>query len=89
MVPTLNIPGKNISISNSEDILKYLYGHVKSIDEEKAKFLEPSQKTVKLEEKFDKLGHCLRTYIYYNVRMSYHFISVRPISISGQQLYVS
>ena len=37
LVPTLKIPGLGISISNSSDILKYLYGHVQCLDEEKAK----------------------------------------------------
>ena len=39
LVPTLKIPGLNISVSNSSDILKYLYSHLKCLDEEKAKFL--------------------------------------------------
>ena len=66
-VPVLNIPGKLISISNSSDILKYLYGHVKGIDEEKAKFLEQSPKSNEMEEKIDLMGRRVRTWVYYNV----------------------
>ena len=67
MVPTLRIPGKNISISNSSDILTYLYGLVKRVDEEKAKFLEPSQSYFELEQKIDLMGRQVRTWIYYHV----------------------
>jgi len=67
LVPTLHIPGQTISISNSSDILKYLYSHVKCLDEEKAKFLEPSPKTLEFEKKIDKMGGEVRGYIYYHV----------------------
>jgi len=66
LVPTLHIPGLNISISNSSDILKYLYSHLKCLDEEKAKFLEPSPKSLELEQKIDKMGAQVRRYIYYH-----------------------
>ena len=55
-VPTLNVPGKDINISNSSDILRYLYGHIKGQDEKKANFLEPTPESVQLEEKLDQLG---------------------------------
>ena len=71
LVPTLRIPGKPISISNSSDILKYLYGYVKSVDEERAKFLEPSPSFSELEEKIDLMGTQVRTYVYYHVRHSF------------------
>ena len=71
LVPTLTIPSKNISISNSSDVLKYLYSHVKCIDEEKAKFLEPTPKSLELEKKIDQMGVHIRTYIYYHVSISY------------------
>ena len=58
-VPTLNVPGKDINISNSSDILRYLYGHIKGQDEKKANFLEPTPESVQLEEKLDQLGHHL------------------------------
>ena len=67
LVPTLKIPGLGISISNSSDILKYLYGHVQCLDEEKAKFLKPSSESLKLEQKIDKMGTQVRRYAYYNV----------------------
>ena len=67
MVPNLQIPGQNILISNSSDIVKYLYGHLKTVDEDKAKFLEQSPASAELVEKFDKLGHLLRSYLYYHV----------------------
>jgi len=66
LVPTLKIPGLNVSISNSSDILKYLYGHVQCLDEEKAKFLKPSPKSLELEQKIDTMGTQVRRYIYYN-----------------------
>ena len=55
-VPNLKLPGKSISISNSSDILRYLYGHIKGQDEKKANFLEPTPESVQLEEKLDQLG---------------------------------
>ena len=67
LVPNLNIPAKNILISNSSDILKYLYAHLKCSDEERAKFLEPTPKSVELEKKIDECGRHIRTYIYYHV----------------------
>ena len=66
LVPTLNIPSKNISISNSSDILKYLYAHLKCSDEEGAKFLEPTPKSFELEKKIDLLAGHIRTYMYYH-----------------------
>ena len=66
LVPTLNIPSKNISISNSSDILKYLYAHLKCSDEEGAKFLEPTPKSFELEKKIDLLAGQIRTYMYYH-----------------------
>ena len=71
MVPTLRIPGKDINISNSSDILRYLYGHVKGQDESKAKFLEPTPQSVQLEEKVDKIGYHMRAWLYYHVRINY------------------
>ena len=76
LVPTLHIPGKAISISNSSDILKYLYSHVKCLDEEQAKFLEPSPKSLEFEQKIDKMGGEVRGYIYYHVN---HFGLTRSI----------
>ena len=71
LVPNMNIPAKNISISNSSDILKYLYAHLKCSDEEGAKFLEPTPKSFELEKKIDECGRHIRTYIYYHVS-TYH-----------------
>ena len=67
MVPNLQIPGKDIYIANSSDIIKYLYAHLLGLDEEKAKFMQPSAKATEMEEKLDQLGHSLRAYIYYHV----------------------
>lgn len=64
-VPNLKLPGKSISISNSSDILRYLYGHIKGQDEKKANFLEPTPESVQLEEKLDQLGSHLRTWLYF------------------------
>ena len=65
IVPTLKIPANDISISNSSDILRYLYGHIKGQDEQKAKFLEPSPESVELEAKLDKLAYHIRTWLYF------------------------
>ena len=69
-VPVLNLPGKNVSIGNSAEILQFLYGHVKSIDEEKAKFLEHTPESAQMEEKIDNMGRYVRTWVYYHVRIS-------------------
>lgn len=66
MVPTLKIPRHDISISNSSDILKYIYADMLTRDEEKAKFLEPSAKSKELEAQIDKLGNHLRSYFAYH-----------------------
>ena len=83
LVPTLRIPGKPISISNSSDILKYLYGYVKSVDEERAKFLEPSPSFSELEEKIDLMGTQVRTYVYYHVRHSFE-ININGFTLKSQ-----
>ena len=67
MVPTLIIPKHEISISNSSEILKYLYADLLNKDEEKAKFMEPSVKNRELEIKIEEMGDNLRTYFYYHV----------------------
>jgi len=67
MVPNLQIPHKDIYIANSSDIIKYLYGHMLSLDEEKAKFLQASPNATELEKKLDILGHNLRRYMIYHV----------------------
>ena len=67
MVPTLKIPKYNISISNSSDILKYLYANLLIQDEEKAKFMKPSAKSREMEIKIEKMGNNLRVYLYYHI----------------------
>merc|ERR1712226_1197269 len=48
-VPALKIPGNAISIGNSTEILRYLYGE-HCCDKEKADFLRPSLETIALEK---------------------------------------
>ena len=67
MVPTLRVPKHDISISNSSDILKYIYADMLTKDEEKAKFLEPSAKGKELVDQMDKMAAQLRRYLYYHV----------------------
>lgn len=67
MVPTLIIPKHELSISNSSEILKYLYADLLNKDEEKAKFMEPSVKNRELEIKIEEMGDNLRTYFYYHI----------------------
>ena len=71
MVPTLIIPKHELSISNSSEILKYLYADLLNKDEEKAKFMEPSVKNRELEIKIEEMGDNLRTYFYYHVSIYY------------------
>jgi len=66
-VPTFKIPKHDISISNSSDILKYLYGHLLTQDEDRSKFLQPSPKSRELEAQIDRMGYNLRTYLYYHI----------------------
>jgi len=63
-VPVLKIPGNAVSIGNSPDILRYLYGE-HCCDDEKADFLQPSTERLELEKKFDKLGFNYRAFAYY------------------------
>ncbi len=67
MVPTLKVPGKRISIQNSSDILRYIYGIQLAENPERVKFLEPTAETVEWEKKIDKMGSDLRRYVYYHV----------------------
>ena len=67
MVPTLRVPKHDISISNSSDILKYIYADMLTKDEEKARFLEPSAKGKELVDQMDKMAAQLRRYLYYHV----------------------
>jgi glutathione S-transferase len=78
MVPTLRVPGKNISISNSSDILRYLYGHLLGTDPDKAMFLKPTAESLEWESKFDKMGVDIRRYAYYHVMNE--FISTQTIT---------
>ncbi len=71
-VPVLNVPGKKISISNSSDILRYVYAIQVAKDPAKAKFLEPSPETIAWEKKIDKMGEDLRRYVYYHVKKLYY-----------------
>jgi len=66
-VPTFKIPKHDISISNSSDILKYIYGHLLTQDEDRAKFLQPSPKSRELEAEIDRMGYNIRTYLYYHI----------------------
>ncbi len=68
MVPTLRVPGKRISIPNSSDILRYIYGVKMGTDPEGAKFLEPTPEALEWEAKIDQLGSDLRQFVYYHVR---------------------
>ncbi len=65
-VPALKIPAQNMTIYNSSDILRYLYGKYYHLGEEKVKFLEPTKEALELEAKIDKMGFHLRRSIYYH-----------------------
>ncbi|TRY67759.1 hypothetical protein TCAL_07806 [Tigriopus californicus] len=65
-VPALYDKGSKSLVSNSADILRYLYGkfYTQSNVEE---FLRPSKEAVELEKKLDLLGLDLRRYMYYHL----------------------
>jgi len=65
-VPVLKIPGNAISIGNSAEILRYLYGE-HCCEKEKENFLQPTLERLELEKKFDKLGFNYRAFCYYVV----------------------
>jgi len=72
MLPTLRNETQNITIPNTSDICKYLYGHtVQTQGEEKAEFLKPSTKGFELEKKIDRIGLLLRRYAYYHLIVDY------------------
>ncbi len=80
-MPVLNIPGKHISISNSSDILRYLYATTYAVDPERAKFLEPSPEAVKWEAKIDQMGDDIRAFVYYHV-------SILSIKIFFESIFI-
>ncbi|ETO35349.1 hypothetical protein RFI_01714 [Reticulomyxa filosa] len=66
-VPILTIPRKRVSIGNSSDILRYVYGHVcgdPAYSEKVRKFLEPTPEAVELEKKLDEMGTAVQVVIY-------------------------
>ena len=63
-VPVLKIPGSALSIGNTPEILRYLYGEHCCV-KEKADFLQPTPERLELEKKFDKLGFNYRAFAYY------------------------
>lgn len=65
-VPVFNIPAKLISISNSADILRYLYG-TNATDDKKSAYLKPTPEALEWEKKFDKMGIDIRRYAYYHI----------------------
>ena len=54
-VPTLHVPARGVTISNSSDILRYLYA-VNLNNRDVGKFLEPTAEAVRLENTFDKFA---------------------------------
>jgi len=67
-VPQLKIPGRGtgVTIGNSSDILRYLYGE-HCLDDRLAPFLKPSELSLSLEKKFDQLGEDYRRFCYYTI----------------------
>ena len=67
-VPQLKVPGRGsgVTIGNSSDILRYLYGE-HCLDERLAPFLKPTQLSLSLENKFDQLGEDFRRFCYYTI----------------------
>ena len=65
-VPVLKVPGNAVSIGNSPDILRYLYGE-HCCNKQKADFLQPTTERLEMEKKFDKLGFNYRAFAYYAI----------------------
>ena len=65
-VPQLKVPGKRVTIGNSSNILRYLYGE-NCLDDKLAPFLKPTPLSLSLEKKFDQLGEDLRRFAYFSV----------------------
>ena len=65
-VPVLKIPGDKVTIGNSAQILRYLYGEHCS-EKKSVEFLQPTPERLRLEKKFDKLGFNYRVFAYYVV----------------------
>ena len=88
-VPTFKIPKHDISISNSSDILKYIYGHLLTQDEDRAKFLQPSPKSRELEAEIDRMGYNIRTYLYYHVSIyiGYNYLNIKKVLYIAFFLY--
>ena len=65
-VPVLKVPGNAVSIGNSSDILRYLYGE-HCCHKQKADFLQPTTERLEMEKKFDKLGFNYRAFAYFSI----------------------
>ena len=64
-VPVLKAPSSRVSIGNSSDILRYLWGvHCTN---PKASFLEPTEEALELEAQMDKYGEHVRRWGYYYI----------------------
>ena len=61
-MPTLEVPSKGVTISNSADILRYLYA-VNLNNGNVGKFLKPSEEAVRLEKMFDRFAIANRRYV--------------------------
>ena len=66
-VPKLIIPGKRISIENSDDILQYIYASQQAKNPKQVAFLEPSPDSLVWTEKINKLGQDLTYFNAYHV----------------------
>ncbi len=61
-LPVLSVPGLNITLGNSPDILRYLFA-VNYNNEKARRFLEPTEEAVALEKKLDKFASAARRYL--------------------------
>eukprot|EP00095_Tigriopus_kingsejongensis_P011793 maker-scaffold71_size417697-snap-gene-0.14 protein:Tk11793 transcript:maker-scaffold71_size417697-snap-gene-0.14-mRNA-1 annotation:"hypothetical protein PTSG_06373" len=76
-VPALHDVATGNVISNSADILRFMYGKFFN-DSKSEKYLKPTQEAIDLEKKLDRLGLDLRRYMYYHLLV----LSPKPNEVS-------
>ena len=72
-MPRLVIPGKRISIENSDDILQYIYASQVAKNPEKVEFLRPTPESLAWEQKAGQIGKDLKDFTAYHVSCNLDF----------------
>ena len=67
-IPTLYNPLTRVTIGNSSDILRYIYGSYCGQNEKVSKLLNPTKENLKMEALFDeKLGRAIQRTFYFGM----------------------